>query len=127
MIEKKFQTIFGHWIKKNMKGISAVFELKSSKTNSLSFSLVKPHQIAGLYHAKHGNIYIKLPDGLGLEWPFDCFTITGQAYVVIRFGNGEWHAIDLDVFVEESRISPRRSLTVERARMLSTYSSLTSG
>lgn len=120
MREKDFQVKIGHWIKSNIKH-SVAFELKSVRTDSLPFNAVKPHQIAGLYHVKHGNVYLKLPDSLGLQWPFDCFTITGGAYVVIRYGSGHWFGIDIDVFIKESKASKRKSLTEERATAIATF------
>lgn len=127
MREKNFQVQFGHWVKQNLKGRSMVFELKSVKGDSCPFSLVKEHQIAGLYHTQEQGISFKLPDGFGFQWPFDYLTIKAKAFVVIRYGNGEWYAINILDFIEESKNSTRRSIISSRAFSLSTYSSLTNG
>ncbi len=118
MKEKNFQTQFGKWIKANP--MTGVFELKSARGNSLPFSAVVPHQIEGLWHAKHEKIYMKLPD-VGYQMPFDCFCVKGvPAYVVIRYESGAWYMIDIDRFIEERDSSARKSLTEERARIICT-------
>lgn len=119
--EKDFQTYFNHWAKAIHRTTGA-FELKFTRTDSIPFSDVKPHQIAALKAAKHGVLVYKIPDvGLGQK-PMDCFCLSGvPAYVVIRYPSGIAYGIDVDVFVEESRISDRRSLTEARAKVIHSF------
>ncbi len=120
MAEKDFQTRFNHWLKARWKKTGA-FELKLTKTDSIPFSAVKPHQIAALKAAKHGVLAYKIADVGLAQKPFDCFCFAGvPAFVVIQFP-GAAYGIDVDVFTEESRISDRRSLTEERARVIHSF------
>lgn len=105
-------------MKENPLKSSAAFELKYTLTNSLPFSAVRPHQIDALLAVKHKTLLYKAPDdSMGMK-PFDLFYLNCEAsYVVIRYPYA-FHLIDIDVFVEEEKISERRSLTEERARYL---------
>lgn len=124
MKEKDFQTKFGKWLKANRHETS-VYELKVTKTNSLPFSAIADHQVAGLYHAKHRELYMKLPD-VGYQMPFDCFHLCKvEAYVVILYPSKCFYAIDIDDFQWKNQTSGRRSLTEDEARELSTFSSFT--
>ena len=112
--EAKFNTTFNHWLKLVYKKTGA-FELKQTKTDSLPFSDVKPHQIEALQAVRHQTFVYKIPD-LGLQNPFDCYCMTEQpAYVVIRYPKG-FVLIPIDTFVLESQRSKRRSLTWQRAQ-----------
>ncbi len=118
MREKDFQSIFSKWIKINYKK-SAVFELKLTHSNSIPFSAVVPHQIDALWNTKHRHIAYKLPD-VGYQNPYDCIFLKQiPAFVVIKYPSF-FCLIDIDIWIEESNISKRRSLTSERARELST-------
>jgi len=119
MKERSFNSSFASWAKANLLR-SAAFELKVCG-KSLPFSAVKPHQIAGLLHAKHARIFMKLPD-VGFQMPFDDFMLVkSEAYVVIRYGSGRVVGIDVDDFIAESKVSERRSLTESVAQKLSTF------
>src|ERR1700744_3439847 len=110
MKERSFQTIFGHWVKEHMKE-SAAFELKSVKGKSCPFNAVQEHQIMALKRVEEGIFYHKIPD-VGFQNPFDCFSLVKcPAYVVIRYGSGNWYAIRVWLFVFEAGISKRKSLT----------------
>lgn len=116
--EANFQTTFNHWLK-NVYKKTAAFELKQTKTDSIPFSAVVPHQIASLEQVRHGTFVFKIPDA-GYQNPFDCFCMTEMpAYVVIKYPKGVV-IIPIDTFVLESKRSKRRSLTWDRAKQLST-------
>ncbi len=118
MRERDFQTWFGKWLKSRWQ-LSGAFELKSVDI-SLPFSALPDHQIQGLLHVKHAKIYMKLPD-VGFQMPFDCFMLAkAPAWVVVRYGNGNWYMIDIDAFVTERDSSKRKSLTEDRAKAIST-------
>ena len=114
MKEKDFQIIFSHWLKNVYKKTGA-FELKQTKTDSLPFSDVKPHQIEALQNVRHNTFVYKIPD-LGLQNPFDCYCMTEQpAFVVIAYKGKGFVLITIDIFVLENKNSKRRSLTWSRA------------
>ena len=84
MKEKNLQILFGHWLKNNFKS-SAAFELKICKTDRFNLKCIAPHQISNLRLANDGLFFYKLPD-LGLQNPFDCFTLhCVEAHVVLFF------------------------------------------
>ena len=112
--EAKFNTTFNHWLKNVYKKTGA-FELKQTKSDSLPFSDVKPHQIEALQAVRHNTFVYKIPD-LGLQNPFDCFCLTEQpAYVVVKYPKF-FCLISVDSFVLESQKSKRKSLTSARAK-----------
>jgi hypothetical protein len=112
--EAAFQTFFNKWLRENYKG-SGVFELKQTQTDSISFSAVKEHQIAGLLAAKHGTLIHKLSDETRGFKPFDSFILRNTpAYVVIKYPKG-FVMIDIDAFIFEKNNSIRKSLTYSRA------------
>lgn len=116
--EANFQITFNHWLKEVWKK-TGVFELKQTTTDSLPFSDVQSHQIAALLAVRHGTFVFKIPDA-GYQNPWDCFCLTEQsAFVVIKYPSC-FVLIPIDFFVQESKISKRRSLTSVRARELST-------
>lgn len=115
--EKDFQTQFNKWSKHFFR-VTGAYELKISKTDSLPFSALAEHQINALQAAKHSCIIHKMPD-LGAQNPFDSFQLCGvPAYVVVMFRakQDEFFIIDIDAFVHEKAVSPRKSLTEARAR-----------
>jgi hypothetical protein len=112
--EAKFNTTFNHWLKNVYKKTGA-FELKQTKSDSLPFSDVKPHQLEALQAVRHNTFVYKIPD-LGLQNPFDCFCLTEQpAYVVVKYPKF-FCLISVDSFVLESQKSKRKSLTSARAK-----------
>lgn len=120
MKEKNYQTIFNHWVKEKYKR-TACFELKLSKTNSLPFSAVVPHQIEALKAASDKGLVWKIPD-LGVQNPFDCFSLFRvPAFIVIKYPES-FELITIDNFCYESDRSKRRSLTYDRAKAISTIS-----
>lgn len=117
--EAAFTLLFRHWLKANPRP-SAVFELKQCGS-SLPFSAVQPHQIDALLAAKGTGLLYKAPDdSMGVK-PCDLLYLHGsEAYVVIKYGSRCFVLIDIDVFVHESQVSPRRSLTMIRAQEICT-------
>jgi len=120
MLEKDFQSKFSKWLKYRYAG-NGCFELKLCKAGSLPFNAVAEHQVNALYQAKHSNIIYKIPDA-GFTNPFDCFRIEGvPAYVVVMFytrATKEFSMIDIDDFIQEMKLSKRKSLTENRARVI---------
>lgn len=115
--EKDFQTDFGRWLKVIYRNTGA-FELKLSKTGTLPFSAVKPHQRDALFHAKRNVMAYKIPDDTYSQKPFDCFSFAGvPAFVVIMFRGKQKHfyLIDIDRWIREQNTSGRKSITEERA------------
>ena len=122
MLEKDFQSKFTRWASYNHRS-SAAFELKLTHTSSLQFDAVASHQLQSLLSVKRGSFVYKISDdSRGLK-PFDCFSLSGEAYVVVMFykrGQKEFFMIDVDQLVAESERSQRRSLTASRAAEIGT-------
>lgn len=120
MTEAKFQTAFNKWAKHNID-FSGAFELKLVKGNSMPFSAVMEHQVQNLLIVKHSILTYKIPDAGIAQKPFDCFTLKGNAFIVINYyirGQKEFVIIDIDDFVKEKETSERKSLTEERAKQI---------
>ena len=124
--EQKAQTQFNHWIKevffKNHRGGFA-FELKHTRGKDyISFSEVKEHQIEALMAVSENGLVYKISDsGIGQK-PFDSFALKMcQAYVVIFYPKS-FELIPINNFLFERDRSPRKSLTYERAKAISTIS-----
>ena len=114
MLEKDFQSHFNKWIKAKFKK-TAAFELKLCRGNSLPFNAVQPHQSRALYEAKNGQIIYKIPD-VGYQNPLDSFCLSGvPAYVVIKYPNF-FCLIDIDDWLNEVKMSDRKSLISTRAQ-----------
>ena len=116
--EANFNTYFNKWLKNVYKKTGA-FELKQTKTNSIAFNAVVPHQVDSLWYAKNGVLVYKIPDA-GFQNPFDCFCMTcTPAYVVIKYPEF-FCLIDIDDWINEVERSDRKSLTSERAKEIAT-------
>lgn len=112
--EANFQTTFSHWLKSVHKKTGA-FELKQTKTNSIAFDSVVPHQEAALLNSSQNVLAYKIPD-VGYQNPFDCICLADiPAYVVIKYPKF-FCLILIEDWVAEKKRSLRRSLTSERAR-----------
>jgi len=116
MKEATFQTQFNHWLARQNFPFSAVFELKITKSKSLPFTTVQPHQIRALVLAKHGRLIYKIPD-IGLsQKPFDSFHLHQvKAFVVVLFYRSrqynKFYLIDIDDFCNLKDSCGRKSLT----------------
>ena len=118
--EANFGLLFRHWLKKEPM-ISAAFELKQTRTNSLPFSAVKEHQIDALCAAaSRSGVLYKIPDDSAGIKPFDyCFLKHSLAFVVIRYPRF-FCLIEVDAFLNEmERDKKRKSLSSERAKAIS--------
>jgi hypothetical protein len=129
MKESQIQSLFS---KKVDKSFNCAYELKLVKKTSMPFNAVREEQIISLSAVKHTGYFQKITDfpysssnvrfasGKG----FDCFTLKGSAYVAICFYKPRkpkiLYLIDIDDFVEEMKVSTRKSLTEERAKEIST-------
>lgn len=100
---------------------SAAFELKQCGS-SLPFNAVQEHQVDALMSCKSpSGLLHKISDESRGYKPFDMFYLRHSlAFVVILFGNIEFSIIDIEVFLMEKKRSKRKSLTMARARDIST-------
>lgn len=116
--EAKFQTVFNHWLKSTYKE-SGVFELKQTKSQSVPFAAVVPHQEQALWNTKNRKIVYKLPD-VGYQNPYDCICLMKlPAFVVLKYPSF-FCLIDIDDWLNEKKRSKRRSLTSNRAEEIAT-------
>jgi penicillin-binding protein-related factor A (putative recombinase) len=125
MKECNMQTLFSRWIQENPPTESAVFELKICKQKSLPYSRIEEHQLESLYNAKHSFSYHKLSDMSREKKPYDCYIVVGvKAFLVVWFYKPreakEFIFIDIDILLSEISLSPRKSLTEERAKEIGT-------
>jgi len=119
--EKSFQVEFG---KNNTQ--EGVFELKITKSRSVRFDAVQPHQREALLNAQSDDgVYHKIADqtiGRGLNFgytqpkPFDCFLIRNtRAYVVVMFYEPRKrkmvYYIEIKTWLALERIIPKKSIT----------------
>lgn len=124
MKEKNIQTIFGKINKEY-----GYFELKIEKTNSMLFSRVAEHQVTALLNTQIDGLYHKIADqtfgragafGHTLKKPFDCFkALPMKGYVVVCWyiprKEKRFDYILIDDFINESKVSTRKSLTKARS------------
>ncbi len=120
MKEKDFQTLFS---RKN--AISGVFELKLTKTKSLAYSKVEPHQIKSLLAANtEKGCAFKISDMSMEKKPFDSFLIANYpAYIVILYYVQRKpkiaYYIPIKSFVAE--VGPGQGLSEAQAKELAEY------
>ncbi len=117
--EAEFTLLFRHYLKAHPM-FSAVFELKQTTTDSISFSSVKEHQINALLavNSKNGFLY-KIPDdSIGMK-PFDMiYYLNAPSYIVILYPRS-FSIISVGTFLLEKERSKRKSLTEDRAAQIS--------
>jgi hypothetical protein len=118
--EAQFQERFSKWLK-SRHGKTGAFELKVSEGNSIPFNALADHQKTALYQVKHSLFSHKIAD-LGNRNPFDCFMLSfAPAWVVVMFHKprqDQFYMCDIDAWCEEERISDRKSLTEDRAKLV---------
>lgn len=130
MTEKKFQVIFGAYLKANPPSRSEAYELKVTKQPSIRFDALQDHQLRNLLNAKNGaGLYHKISDApihrgmktrFTFKKPFDClYMFAEESYVVVLFYEERKEKfavmISADKWLEEARGSDRKSLTRDRA------------
>ena len=107
--EAKHNTLFNKYLRKS--GMQGYFELKQTKGNSIRWSCVEPHQMAGLLAAEQGGFIWKLSDEDQRRKPFDCFSAPPlKSYVVIFFPKA-FHIILAVKFFKERGATDEPSLT----------------
>ena len=112
--EASFQTIFNNYLRE--KKMDGVFELKQTRTDSIPFLALETHQRESLLAVEDNGFVWKLSDADPRQKPFDCFSIgICPAYVVIRYPEC-FVMIRIDEFLQEERISERKSLTLQKAK-----------
>lgn len=126
--EKDMQSLFTKYIKQNYPH-SAVFELKISKTKSLAFKRVEPHQITALKKAKHTCVYHKISDFSPEAKPFDAFQVCNTpAFLVILFYKPRkpktTYWIDIDDWYFHTKISLKKSITEDEVKALASNTHL---
>lgn len=120
--EAKFQTLFNHWLKanlKSMKGSGFAFELKDTKgKNYLPWEAVKPHQLAYLLAGSGKGMIYKISDQSRGYKPFDCFMLKkAKCFVVINYP-GFFCLIEANDFLKAKTRSPKKSLISDEARQI---------
>jgi hypothetical protein len=118
--EADFGITFRKWW--NEHPLPGTFELKTTGgKSSLPFNAVDPEQIvfAQAAHSRKGTLArvtvgtVGCSDYIGL--------VQAPAWIVVQYP-GEFHVISIESFLLERDRSPRKSLTIERARAISTIS-----
>lgn len=117
--EANFGTLFRHWVRVHWR-ITAAFELKQTKTDSIPFSDVQEHQLDALNAVHFSEFLYKIADDSRGVKPFDMVYFNRErAFVVIRYPKF-FCLISVEMFHREKNISKRKSLTSERARVIAT-------
>lgn len=112
-------TKFLKWMKYNLPE-TCVVECKISKSESIPFDAVKPHQESSLWQVKHSIFNYKIPDaGYDIK-PFDLFQMKMEnSYVCIfwyaKRGDNRISIIPIKSWCEEREKSDRKSLTFSRS------------
>ena len=120
MKEKDFQTLFSR-----ANTIPGVFELKLTKTKSLAYSKVEPHQIKSLLAANtEKGCSFKISDMSMEKKPFDSFRISNYpAYIVVLYYIPRKpkviYYIPIKSFVAE--VGPGQGLSEAQAKELAEY------
>ena len=129
MREKDIQQKF-----KEVNNVYGAFELKLCKKSCILFNAVREWQIQGLLDISGENgLYHKISDqpifsgmrtSITYKKPFDCFYLKFiPAYVVVCFWEERkkknFYYIPIQNFLNEMKISKRKSLTEDRARAIS--------
>ena len=133
MNESQITTLFA---KKNK--VHGVFELKIAKKKSIRFDSVKDHQRKALLKVSNKGLFHKISDfpmfsgsktRFNFQKPFDAFYLKDTpSFVVICWYTPrkprEYYYILIEDWLEEERVSKRKSITKERSYEISLYSKL---
>lgn len=118
--------------------MTAVYEVKVTKTGRLPFDRLLSHQHDALLRAKHNGFRYKIRDEgftndqgqrMGSQKPFDFFVLRDfPAFVLVAFIENErcdcYYRIDIDTWILEVERSKVKSLTESRADEIGTRVSL---
>lgn len=91
------------------------WEVKQTRTNSLRFSAVSPHQIESLLAGEIDGMQVKLSDADPRIKPCDGSNIPPQIGYIIILYTKTFVLIPVKTFVREKEVSREKSLTFERA------------
>ena len=120
--EADFGKQFRAWVRAQKDLPSAAFELKQTTIDYISFSALQDHQEAALLAATSSGLLYKAPDDSRGVKPFDFFYLKRTpAFVVIKYPKG-FEGITIENFIAEREKSNRKSLTHDRAKLISTFS-----
>lgn len=120
--EADFGILLRHWLKANPT-FSTAYELKQTSGTSIPFSCLEEHQAIYLQAIKSNQGTLIRVQGVSGE-PDYIYLRNCPASVVIKFPR-EFSIIDIDTFLMEKKRSKRKSLTVARAREISTITTPT--
>lgn len=116
--EANFGVLFRHWVRSVLWLQSGAFELKQTTTGSFPFDEVQEHQLDALLAAQTNGILYKIPDDSRGIKPFDMVYLKATpSYVVIRYPDF-FCLILVNVFIQEKKMSTRKSLLAFRARAI---------
>lgn len=128
--ESDFQSEFTKWLRTKAEGLGMDFtfdyDLKITKTDSMPFTSVKPHQLTSLKKSKHACISHKISDqAMGFK-PFDGVQICyAQAYLIILYyKKGEkktMYFIDIDDYLNFIEGKSRGSLKLPQAEKMAKH------
>lgn len=125
MTEKDYYAAFTKYYEKDAlkTGRSNVWDAKFTRTNSIAFSCLSPHQEEKMVRAERAFGY-KIPDAGQAQKPFDGFSVAyAKAFIPIIFYQPRKtviYEILLGNFIHERETGKRKSLTKERAKEICT-------
>lgn len=119
MTERQLTAKVLKWARENIPHSCAI-EVKLARQKSLPFAALAEHQEHALTLVTGDGMAFKIPD-CGFTNPFDGFVLKNEmAYVAVIF-HPHTYFIPIWRWVEERDTSKRKSLTEERAAILTTY------
>lgn len=117
--EANYTPIFEKYLR--LKRLVGAFEIKQTTSDAILFSAVEDHQIEGLLAVQQSGFVYKLSDADSRRKPFDVVATSWMTgYVVIKYPKITC-VMTVNNFVWERDHSKRKSLTLERAKEISTY------
>lgn len=116
--EAEFQTVFNRYIRQS--DIYGAFELKQTRSNALAFDSVEQHQCDSLMAIEENGLTWKLSDADPREKPCDSIrTKPMDSWIVVKYPSC-FVIIPAMIFFLEEAESTRKSLTLERAKIIAT-------
>lgn len=117
--EADFSILFRHWIKKNPPKTTCAFELKQTQRETIPFSCVEEHQIDYCDAIKNSPKGVLIRHQGQNGEPDYLYMYRDPVFIVIKYPEC-FCIIALGAFMMERSTSKRKSLTMERAREIST-------